>query len=279
MEKATYEAAARLAAAGVPEPVRDARLLARWAANMDAAGFAAARLEPMSATAAARFAAAVNARAARRPVSRIVGVKEFFGRSFRTDERALDPRPESETLITAALRRWAGSAATRPRILDLGVGSGCLLLTLLAERPDATGCGVDASADALALAAENAARLGVAAQARFRLGDWLDGVQERFDLVIANPPYIPAHEIPELAPEVRLYDPRDALTPGGDGLDAYRRIAPALGAALTPQGVGIVEFGRGQRAAVEEMFRTCGFNTSIEQDLGGVDRALIAETG
>jgi release factor glutamine methyltransferase len=173
-------------------------------------------------------------------------------------------------LVEAAL-----SGPAPRRILDLGVGSGCILLTLLAERPDATGLGVDASATALAVAAENARRLGLADRAAFARGDWLSGVTGEFDLIVSNPPYIPALEMASLQPEVRDWEPETALSPGGDGLGAYRAIAHRLSTTLAPGGRAILEFGVGQEDAVRAIFEAEGAKIlRVFPDLSGRPRCI-----
>jgi release factor glutamine methyltransferase len=271
--QAIARGAARLAEAGVPDAARDARLLYRWAAGLDGAGLAATLAEPASEEEIARFECAIEARAARTPVSHITGMREFWGRSFRVTPAVLDPRPETETLIAAALEGPPAEC-----ILDLGTGSGCILLTLLAEWLDARGTGVDASSEALAVAAENARRLGVADRAEFRLGDWCDGLAGSYDLIVSNPPYIAAEEIARLAPEVRLHEPRAALTPGGDGLEAYRRIAAGVGPLLAPTGRLLLEIGPTQAAAVAGILRRAGLHlTDVLLDLDGRDRVISAK--
>lgn len=265
--------ARRLAAAGVADPQRDVRVLARWATGWDGAALSARLDEPASPDAAQRLVGAVAARAARRPASQIVGGRAFYGRWFGVDARVLDPRPESETVVEAALA--ALPADREARVLDLGVGSGCLLLSVLAERARAQGVGVDASEGALAIAAANAAALGVAARAELRLGDWLEGVSGRFDAVLCNPPYIPADEIADLAPEVRWWEPLGALTPGGDGLAVYRLLAPRLERVLTPDGVAAFEVGRGQAEPVSAIARAAGLSAQVLSDLGGAPRVVL----
>ena len=266
------EAARRLAAAGVPDAAGDARALLRWASGLSAASFSISLNDPPAAQEAARFAGAVAARAARRPVSQIIGRREFWGRDFIVTPDVLDPRPETETLIAAALE---GPAS---RILDLGTGSGCILLTMLAERPRATGVGVDASAPALAVAARNAEALGLDARADLRKGNWCAGLAGRFDLILSNPPYIAEAEMPGLAPEVREHEPRMALTPGGDGLSPYRIIAAAAPGLLTPGGRLIVECGPTQAGTIAKVFRAAGLAApTILQDLDGRDRCVAAK--
>lgn len=242
-----------LRAAGVEGAARDAELLLRWAAGMDGASLSVRRRETAAEAAVERFDVALARRLRREPVSHIVGAREFWGRRFEVNRDVLDPRPESETMIAAALRRPAS------RLLDLGVGSGCLLGTMLAERPEATGLGLDASEAALAVTARNLAALGVAARATLRKGDWLDGVEGLFDVVLCNPPYIAEAEMAGLAPEVREHEPRMALTPGGDGLAPYRRIAPALSRVLAENGAAFFEIGPTQAGDVERIFAASGW--------------------
>ncbi len=217
--EALRAAVPRLVAAGVEDAPRDARRLLAHAL-----GIAADRvtlhlgdvLTPEQGTA---FDQAIAARAARQPVAQIVGQRSFWGRDFAVTRDTLDPRPETECLIEAAL------CEPYSRVIDLGTGTGCLLLTSLAERPSATGIGTDTSGAALAVARGNAERLGLAARAEFVGADWWQGVTGRFDLILSNPPYIAQDELAGLAPEVRDWEPMAALSPGGDGLDAYRALA------------------------------------------------------
>lgn len=273
--KALIRAAAeRLAAAGVAEPQRDARWLMRWAAGLDGAGLSAAEDAPVDVDAAQRFEAAVAERAARRPLSQIVGGRAFHARWFEVDETVLDPRPESELLVVAAVELLAPDAPAR--VLDLGVGSGCLLLSVLAERAEATGLGVDCETAALEVAGRNAARLGLEERVELRLGDWLEGVDERFDAILCNPPYVPTGEMADLAPEPRLYEPASALTPGADGLAAYRLLAPRIAAKLTPEGAALFEVGRDQGRDVAALFQAAGLDVALRRDLAGVERMVVA---
>jgi release factor glutamine methyltransferase len=268
--EALRDATVALAAAGVEGAARDARLLMAAALGCDSDRLTLRACETVPAAAAARLGAMVSDRAGRRPVSQILGRRRFWGRDFAVTADVLDPRPETETLIAAAL---AGPAPAR--VLDLGTGSGAILLTLLAEWPDAVGTGTDASAAALGVAARNAEALGIAGRARLVRADWAEGVRERFDLVVCNPPYIPAGEIEALAPEVRRFEPRMALTPGEGGLEAYGRIAPELPRLLAPGGRALFEFGAGQEATVAAVFRALGFAPGeLHDDLDGRPRVI-----
>lgn len=271
LREALAAAAARLMAAGVADAPRDARLLLA-----DALGVAPDRItlaldEPLPETAEARFAGHVNARAQRQPVSQILGRREFWGRTFRVTPDVLDPRPETETLVAMAL---AGPAPGPWRVLDLGTGSGAILISLLAGWPLARGVGTDLSAKALEVARANAEALGVAGRASFVRADWAEGVKGPFELVVSNPPYVAEAEMPGLEPEVRDWEPWGALTPGGDGLEAYRRIAAGLDGLLAPLGRAFFEIGSRQGAAVAGIFAGAGFVASVHPDLGGTDRVI-----
>jgi release factor glutamine methyltransferase len=269
--EALRDALPRLQAAGVEGAARDLRLLLAFAIGIPADRLTLVLQDPLSDPAIARFDAAVAARVARQPVSQIVGGRQFWGRWFRITPDVLDPRPETETLIAAAL----GGAFSR--VLDLGTGSGAILITLLAERPLATGVGVDLSRQALSVAAGNAAALAVAERAVFQHSDWLRDVRGRFDLVVANPPYIAEDEMPGLSPEVRGWEPLLALTPGGDGLEAYRRILRDIGSVLAPSGRLLLETGALQGAAVAALCRGAGLQAvTVLQDMDGRDRVISA---
>lgn len=264
-------AAAALAAAGVADPGRDARALMAAALGVGGGGLTPALREALVPAAAARFQGFVAERAARRPVAQILGRRAFWGRDFVVTGDVLDPRPETEALVALALEGPAPAA-----VLDLGTGSGAILATLLAEWPAAIGLGIDLSAAALAVAAENARRLGVAGRAGFVRADWLAGVGGPFGLVVANPPYVAAAEMAGLAPEVRDWEPRMALTPGPRGLEAYERIAVGLGAALAPKGRALLEIGAAQGAEAAGLFAAAGFAVRVWPDLDGRDRVIEA---
>jgi release factor glutamine methyltransferase len=208
-------------------------------------------------------------RVAGEPVAYITGAREFWSLRLKVTPDVLIPRPDSETLIEAAL----GSGVTPARILDLGTGSGALLLAALSEWPGATGLGVDRSPAALAVAAENAALLRLAGRAAFRQGDWGQGLDARFDLILCNPPYV--EDAAPLSAEVRDHEPASALFAGPDGLDDYRRLIPQVPALLAPGGVAVVEIGHTQAAAVVALAAAVGLCSVVKQDLAGRDRCLV----
>jgi release factor glutamine methyltransferase len=281
LEAARGAATRALREGGIATPALDARLLLCHAAGLSHEALITRNREGLNAEVAAQLASFVARRLQGEPVSRIRGVREFYGRDFRVDGDTLDPRPDTETLIAAALELVSRSGwQRRPlKLLDLGTGSGCILLTLLAELPQAQGVGTDRCEGALRLAAENARRLGLAARARFIGADWLEGVGGRFDLIVSNPPYIASAEIAGLAPEVAAFDPRAALDGGVDGLDAYRRIAEKARAALAPGGRIVVEIGPSQAEAVSGLFRAAGLTVQgddLRLDLAGRPRCVLA---
>ena len=223
----------------------------------------------------ARYEALIHRRLEHEPVSRIIGRRMFWGRDFTITPQVLDPRPETEILVEAALQ-----GPTPVRLLDLGTGSGILAVTLLAERPALTGIATDLSTEALAVAAANAEAHGVADRLTLVEADWLAGIDGSFDLIVSNPPYIAAAEIAGLEPEVREHDPALALTPGGDGLDAYRAIVPAALARLAAGGRLMVEIGATQGAAVTAMFAAAGYiDVVVLPDLDGRARVVSGRRG
>lgn len=219
------------------------------------------------------FEGLVERRLQHEPVAQILGRKEFYGREFRVGRAVLTPRADSETIVQAALE----VAAAPGRLLDLGTGSGALLLTLLAECPQAVGVGIDASAAALEVASANAEALGLAGRARMLCRDWDEpGWGDdlgRFDLVVANPPYV--EESADLAPSVRDYEPAEALYAGPEGLDAYRTLIPQLSALLAPEGAAVFEIGPTQAENVAQIAAAAGFFSELRRDLANRPRALI----
>ncbi len=274
-------AAARLAAAGIDSAALDARILVGHGLGLDRDRLLIDSNRAVAPDDLARVDALIDRRAAREPVSRILGHREFWSLEFALTPETLDPRPDSETVIEAAL----ATAPSGPlAILDLGTGSGCLLLALLTERPDAEGVGVDASEGAIQAASANARHLKLSARARFVVADWSRNLTERlesrrFDLIVANPPYIPEGDIAGLEPEVSRFDPLAALTGGADGLDAYRCLAPRMPELLSPGGVVVFEVGIGQAAAVADLLAKAGLHPlGTRTDLGGIERCVIART-
>lgn len=269
---ALADAAARLETAGVADAARDARRLMAAALGIAADRMTLVLGDPLGAAAAGAFAAMVAERERFRPVAQITGRRLFWGRPFRVTGAVLDPRPETETLVETAL------AGPMPRrILDLGTGSGAILATLLAEWPAATGVGSDLSVEALAVAVENARALGVSGRASFVRADWWEGLAGAgpFDLVVSNPPYVAEAEMAGLSPDVRLWEPRAALTPGPTGLEAYARIAAGLAPALAPGGRVLLEIGPTQGAAVSGMLAAAGLGAvAVHPDLDGRDRVV-----
>ncbi len=269
---ALARAAAALAAAGVPDGARDARRLMAAALGVAPERVTLVAGDPLRGDAAAAFERMVAERARFRPVAQIVGRRLFWGREFAVTGAVLDPRPETETLVAAALAGPEPAA-----ILDLGTGSGAILVSLLAEWPAARGLGTDADAAALEVAAANAARLGVAERARFALADWTGGIGERFDLVVSNPPYLAAAEVASLARDVRDWEPRHALTPGPSGLEAHRAIVEGLPRVLAPGGRVLLEIAPTQGPAVQALLAAAGCaRVTIHRDLDGRDRAVEA---
>ncbi|SLN11176.1 Release factor glutamine methyltransferase [Pseudoruegeria aquimaris] len=268
---ATLRAATqRLAQAGIPDAATDARSLLAHALGVPRSRLTLLGPEAVTRAQVEAFEALIAGRLERRPVSQLVGRRSFWGREFLVTSDVLDPRPETEDLVARALEHPFG------RVLDLGTGSGCILLTLLAERPEAQGVGVDASPAALAVARRNAEALGVQARAELLCSDWFAQVSGRFDLIVSNPPYITEDEMAALSPEVALHEPRMALTPGGDGLAAYRVICAQAGAFLRPGAPLLFEIGHAQGAAVAQIMEDAGFaGVAVLPDLSGKDRNVI----
>lgn len=270
-QEALRAAIPRLAAAGIDDPARDARRLLAHALGLAPDRLTLHLADPMSADGQRRFEAALLQRAARQPVSQITGERLFWGRPFRVSRDTLDPRPETECLIEAALSEPFAA------VLDLGTGTGCIALTLLAERPAARGQATDLSSAALEVARANAEALGLGARLTLGLSDWFSAVTGRFDLIVSNPPYIAASEMAALSPEVREWEPHLALTPGGDGLDAYRAIAAGAPVHLAPGGRLLVEIGPTQGPEVAGLFAAAGLDgIEIRPDLDGRDRVVLA---
>lgn len=270
--------AAEFRARGIETPELDARLVVGHALGLDHAALAAADARPLGAEAKSAIAVLARRRLAGEPVARILGHKEFWSLPLRIDAATLVPRPETETVVEAALAAIdaSGSRARALRIADLGTGSGAIILALLSELPNALGVGTDSSPRALAVARDNARRLAPM-RARFVACDVAAALRGPFDIVVSNPPYIASGDIAMLAPEVRDFDPRLALDGGPDGLGLYRAIAAIAPALLAPQGALIVELGLGHAEPVAALFAAAGLVPSPPRpDLNGVQRALVA---
>jgi release factor glutamine methyltransferase len=309
------DALEKLKQASVANPQLDARLLAGYALDLDRAQMLSQSQRILMPEECGLIESLLTRRAAGEPVARIIGHREFWGLNFGLNEATLEPRPDSETLIEAILssfrrtpessasdsehmsqtafqfeplldscradsRRWipAFAGMTKTRILDLGTGTGCLLLSLLHELPTATGIGIDINPRAVDQASKNAAALNLDNRAEFRTGEWLNGIAEKFDIIISNPPYIPTPIIPTLMREVRDYDPLPALDGGADGLAPYRLLIPKLPAVMNPGALAAFEVGRGQARQVEDLFQQNGFtNIAVRRDLSGVERCVTAD--
>jgi len=270
--------ASEFRARGMESPELDARLLVGHALRLGHVALAAADARRLGTEEAMAIAGLARRRLAHEPVARILGAKEFWSLPLRIDASTLVPRPETETIVEAALAAIdAAGLRSRPlRVADLGTGSGAILLALLSELPNASGVGTDISTAALAVARANAMRLGLR-RARFVACDMAAGLRGPFDLIVSNPPYIPTAEIDALAPEVRDFDPLVALDGGADGLDRYRAIAAAAASLLSSSGALIVELGAGQAPAVGALFAAAGLAIAPPRaDLDNVARVLLA---
>jgi release factor glutamine methyltransferase len=265
-------ATAKLRAAGVPDPARDAQILLAHAARVDATRVTLIAPEEIAPEISERYEHLVSLRAVRVPVSHLVGERAFYGRGFKVSREVLDPRPETESLIEAALSQ------PFERVLDLGTGSGCILVTLLAERETATGVAVDLSEGACLQASANAVLHGVAERAQIVQSDWFDAVEGRYDLIVSNPPYLAQSEMAAISPELALHEPAMALTDGEDGLSVYRLIATRAQQYLTAQGRVLAEMGWQQGADVKAIFCDAGWaDVAVLPDLDGRDRVICAQ--
>jgi release factor glutamine methyltransferase len=262
---------------GLATPELDARLLVAHALGLDHAALAAQSPRSLTAGEADLIARSGTRRLAGEPVARILGVKEFWGLGFRLDPATLVPRPETETVVEAALAALGRDRGRAVKIADFGTGCGALLLALLSELTCARGVGTDVSEPALRCARENATTLGLAARAAFVACDFGAALKGPFDLVVSNPPYVAREAIASLAPEVRDFDPRRALDGGPDGLDAYRSIATMAQPLLAPDALLVLELGIGQLDAVGRLLAGGGLAIDhVQPDLSGIPRALVA---
>ena len=277
VEAARRVLAARLAAEGIDSAELDARLLIGAALDLDLTGLIASATRQLNESEAARLEQHVARRIDGEPVARILQAKEFWGLPLKLSAATLVPRPDTETVVELALD-IARAFASPLRIIDIGTGSGAILLALLSERPDAIGIGTDISPAALATARRNARDLGLASRARFVACDYAAALAGAFDLIVSNPPYIKTSDIPNLAVDVRNHDPHGALDGGRDGLETYRALIPQAAALLQTGGALVVEAGLGQSPQIEALMTQAGLKATPppKADLGGILRAVAA---
>ena len=267
-------AIACLEKAGIDHPDLDARWLVEAILQMDRTQMFLQKDRVLTAEEIERVTEAISERAGHRSVARILGEREFWGLPFGINEATLEPRPDSETLVETTLKH-IGDRAADLRLLDCGTGTGCLLLSLLHELPNATGLGIDIAPRAIEQATQNAVRLNLSSRVNFRLNNWLDDLDDMFDVIISNPPYITTDVIPALMPEVRDHDPVLALDGSMDGLAAYRYLVPQIVSHLKPGGVAVVEIGYDQAPAVTGlMVQHHLVNVTVTRDLAGLDRCV-----
>jgi release factor glutamine methyltransferase len=279
IESARRALTARLRSAGLDEAGLDARILLGAVLSLDLTGLISQAARPLTEAEASQLAHYAQRRIAGEPVARILGTREFWGLPFRLSEATLVPRPDTETVVERALEMFREQSLSHPpRIADIGTGSGAILLALLHEIPDAFGVGTDLSLTALDTAKGNAAALGLADRAAFVACSYASALRGPFDLIVSNPPYIPAGEIPKLSIEVREHDPHLALDGGNDGYDAYRALIPQAAERLVPGGALIVEAGQGQAGDIQALMAAAAL--SIDRppraDLAGIPRAVSA---
>jgi release factor glutamine methyltransferase len=284
LKAALRQAASRLQRGGIENAGNEARRLAAAVLGLTGAQLLSQPERPLGPQEADRLGRYVERRLAREPISRILGERDFYGRSFAIGPATLDPRPDSETLIVAALELVGeeGWLAAPLRILDVGTGSGCLLLTLLAELPNASGVGTDTSQAALQVARANAQRLGLWQRSRWLVADALDGIAGHFDILVSNPPYIPTSQIDQLEPEVLCFDPHAALDGGVDGLQVFRRLAGAFHSVVT-DGWIVLEVGHDQAEVVVDLVLSRAptidrKNFRYYRDVAGKRRCVAART-
>jgi release factor glutamine methyltransferase len=277
VETARRSLTARFKSGGIDSPELDARILVGAALGLDLTGMIAAATRPVTAAEAARLEDFAGRRLRGEPVARILGSREFWGLPLQLSAATLVPRPDTETVVALALQMLrARPDADRPRIADIGTGSGAILLALLSELPDAMGVGTDISAAALRTASANARNLGLARRAAFVACDYVSALSGPFDLIVSNPPYIRSAEIKDLASEVRDHDPLGALDGGSDGLNAYRALVPQAVRLLARGGTLALEVGHDQGADVEQLMAVAGLTLRgpPRTDLAGIPRAV-----
>jgi release factor glutamine methyltransferase len=265
----------RFADAGIAEPGREARLLVALALGVEPSTVLGYPERPLDPSAQGRLDGLTTRRAAGEPYSRLLGRRQFWSLDFALSPDTLDPRPDSETLIESALAHLPHRAAPL-KLVDFGTGTGCLLLALLSELPNAWGIGVDILPGAAAAARLNAAALGLAGRALFVVGHWGEAISGEADVILANPPYICSGDIDGLAPEVANHEPHAALDGGNDGLAAFRELAGDMGRLLRRGGIALVEVGQGQAQTVALLMRNARLGIrAIRRDLSGIERVLV----
>ena len=271
LSDALNEAIETLSLASIQDPIRDARVLMRDAIEEENGPLDTQLI--LSKSQLTRFRRSISQRAKNQPVSQILGFREFWGRRFEVSQDTLDPRPDTELLIELALK-------IRPvpsSILDLGTGTSCILSTLLSEWPECRGVGTDVNLKTLKVAQRNIDKLGLSNRAVLKSSHWFADVEGSYDLIVSNPPYISEDDLQTIAPDVLNWEPKIALSPGGDGLDPYREIFKNAHHHLNDSGIVLVEIGYNQGQAVKELAHTSKFSdTNLHQDLNGKDRAVIA---
>ncbi len=272
----TIRGAERLENVGITTARLDARLIVARSLGGNIANLIAASRDPVPLDQLEKVEAAITRREQREPLAQILGEKEFWSLAFTVTQAVLTPRPDSETLIEAICR----SAASLPKasILDMGTGSGCLLLALLSELPESHGIGIDISEDAIAVAQKNALQLGLANRSLFCVSDWAAPLTGEFDIIVSNPPYIATDSLADLEPEVTAFEPVSALDGGYDGLDAYRTLLPQARRLMKPDGRLILEFGSGQAKSVSALAETEGLMTKeVDLDLAEIERCVTLQ--
>ncbi len=268
------DAAIRLKKVGVKTSLLDSRLLLQHVLGITYEELLVSASKKVTDAENERFEELLSRRIKREPVSKILEYKDFWKYRFKTNQYTLDPRPETETLIEAVLNDYKDHNREL-KILDLGTGSGCLLITLLKEYPKATGLGVDISIEALKVAGENAQKLEVSDRVNFIKGNWMHGIAEKFDIIISNPPYIKTKQIDYLADEVRLYDPKEALDGGEDGLNFYKEIVSSVESVMNKHAKVYFEIGKWQEEEVAKEIETKGFEIhEVRKDLLGIPRII-----
>ena len=268
------ESANRLRKVGIKTPLLDARVLLQEVLKINYETLLTSANRVITPEEIEQFDELIGRRLKREPVAKILGYKEFWSMKFKTTKDTLDPRPESETLVEAVIRNNK-DRKKELKILDLGTGSGCLILSLLKEFPNAKGLGVDISIDALRVAAENSEELGLDERVNFIQSNWLKNVKDRFDIIISNPPYIKTEAIDFLPAEARLYDPKIALDGGRDGMKIYRELLPEIPEKLSLSGKCYFEIGKWQDHLIEDLLKENGYEiTEVINDLAGIPRVI-----